>query len=209
MDINVLKRKNLIAVYLVFEDGYKKQLKVNVHFLDKEICYLETELWDNFKKPRKNQKAEIHTYTMNGIYIGKTKFIDTTMTLQKVIFTLIIPQKWEYTQTRSSIRKHAALPFSIKYNDGYEVKGETSDISSGGISFALDEPILPLYYRFNADISIDIPNNGLDDSKTMCIKSETRFLREQEQDKKVLYIYRFINMDSHNLNILKLFLSAK
>ena len=209
MNINILRRKNLIAIYVVYNDGQKKQVKVNIHFLDKDICYLETDLWDNnFKKPKSNQNAELLVYTVNGIYTGKTKIIDTTLSLQKVMFSLSTPSKWTLTQARTSIRKVISLPFIIKYEDGYEIKGETIDISSGGISFALTEPILPMYYKFNAKINIDISSTKLKNSENNDIKSTVKYLRKISSDKATTYVYRFITMDSFSTNILKLLLNT-
>lgn len=208
MDINILKRKNLVAIYLVYRDRIKKMVKVDVHFIDKDVCYLETDLWDNnLRKPRNNQKAEILAYTMNGLYIGNTKIVDTTVTLPKVMFTVENPKKWNYTKTRSSVRKIISLPFTIKYNDGYEIKANTIDISLGGITFALtDEPILPMYYNFNGEIEIDLSNSEISAEVGTVLKSEVKYLREMSTKKASTYVYRFISMDSHYINILKLLL---
>ena len=208
MDVNILKRKNLKSVYLVYKDKVNKQVRVKVHFIDKEVCYLQTDLvGSEVRKPRKNQRAQILAYTINGQFIGKTKIVDTTVTLREIMYTVAIPEKWEYVQTRSSIRKQIALPFTIKYSDGYEVKGETYDISAGGISFTLHEPILPIYYKLNAEVSIDLTGN-IESDNDHSIHSEVKHLRDITEDNTTTYVYRFLAMDSHNINILKLLLNT-
>ena len=209
MDFNILKRKNLIAIYLVYNDGGNKKIKVDIHYLDDGECYLQTDLWDaNINKPKANFSAEILAYTGNGVYVGKTKIIDTTITMQKVMFQVKIPNKWDFSQSRASIRKQIAIPFKIKYNDGYEFQGESFDISSGGVSFVKSEPILPLYKKFVATIEIDLSNISISSISNEVIKSEVKYLREISSEKYTTYVYKFLTVDSHNTNILEILLNS-
>jgi len=209
MDFNILKRKNLIAIYLVYNDGSNKQINVDVHYLDDEGCYFQTDLWDtNINKPKANLNTEILVYTANGVYVGKTKIIDTTITLQKVVFQVKIPKKWEFSQLRASVRKQIAIPFKIKYNDGYEINGESFDISSDGISFVKTEPILPLYKKFVAKIELDLSNISISSISNEVIQSEVKYLREISSEESTTYVYKFLTIDSHNINILKILLNS-
>ena len=209
MDFNILKRKNLIAIYLVYNDGSNKKIKVDIHYLDAEGCYLQADFWNaNINKPKDNFDAEILAYTANGVYVGKTKIIDSTITLQKVLFQVKIPKKWDFSQSRASVRKQIAIPFKIKYNDGYEINGESFDISSGGISFVKQEPILPLYKSFVAKIEIDLSNISISSISNKVIELDVKYLREIQSEQTITYVYKFLTIDSHNTNILEILLNS-
>ena len=128
--------------------------------------------------------------------------------LKEISFVTKAPKSWDYQQLRISSRKDVKIPFSIKYNDGYEISGITNDISLGGISFisALDMP--ELYTRFNAKLTLDLSDYPDTDN----ITADVKFLRINEEaelnENEKFYIFRIIELNPVDTLVLKRILIA-
>lgn len=208
MQENILRNSNLAAIYLVYKDTEKHKFSVNLRFMDTKECYLTTAMQMDFVKPKKNTLVEIFVYSSDGVYKSEVKIADVLTSLNEIVFIVNLPKKWDYTQVRNSSRKQYSLPFKIKYNDGYEISGNTYDISVGGISFMLENPIPSLYTKVNGSIEFTLPSNSAYVVEQTEILTDVKFLRTITPDYTAdkYYVYKFLNLPKDKAEKIKNFL---
>ena len=211
MQQNILRDSNITKVYLLFVDGgARKRLEVKLRFIDKTVCYFATPIPMNFSKPKKKIPAELNVYTSDGIYKTKITLIDCNASLREVLYEVSLPKIWDYIQLRSSTRVPIELPFSIKFNDGYEVTGHTCDLAVGGFSFFSTESIPSIYKKIMGILTLELPKDNIINFPDGKMIAETKFVREKSEIEnhfgETLYIYKFLNLPQDGEMILKNYL---
>ena len=211
MNTNILKNSNLSSIYLIYSDGaYKRRFKVTLRYVDTSECYLVASVLNSFTKPKRNTSAQLIAYTTDGVYNTDVKIVDTNVSIQQeIVFTVNLPKTWNYVQLRRSSRKEYALPFEIKFNDGYVIQGNTKDISLGGISFITDKPISEIYKKVNGVLSFNLPEQSKFIPLSSEIVTDVKYLRMPALDDvedKYCYVYKFLTIQNDSLDALKYFL---
>lgn len=207
---NILRNSDVVSVYLFYEEkDCKTKLKAAIRFLDTKECYLATEMPMQFVKPKRKQPAEVIAYTEDGVYRSSVKIVDCNVTGHELLFTTELPSQWNYTQLRRSSRKQISADFTIAFNDGYQIKATTYDISLDGISFYADEPIKDLYTKITGILTMNLPSNSYVDVGGLNIKTEAKFLRmsknkEKLEDKR--YVFKMIGLSEESSRQLKNYL---
>ena len=210
MQRNILRSSDVTSIYLIYSENYsRKRLSTRISFLDTKECYLASDIPNLFKKPKKNQEAEIVAYTEDGVYKANVKIKDCVMSGNEILYITQLPSTWNYLQLRQSSRKKVEADFCIDFNDGYKINSQIYDISLGGISFYASEPILDVYTKVSGVISFELPSNSYVDIASLPIKVETRFSRWHKNRNNIndqRYVYKFLNMPPELQSDLKKYL---
>ncbi len=210
MQKNILRKSDVSTIYLVFTDGMRKKQEVSLRFMDDKECYLSMPASQQFVKPKKKMAANLIAYTVDGVYTADVKIMDTMQSTNEIMYIVNIPKGWKYTQLRASTRKEVHIPFSIKFNDGYEIKGETENLSLGGIAFYYQDTIPSMYQKLNGVLTFKLPDNVILNFEHGELNVETKFLRsirsEEYMRDDICYVYKFLSMSHEDINVLKSFL---
>ena len=212
MNYNILRDTELSRIYIVYlENGMRKKYNVKLRFMDTKECYFSTSLPDKFRKPKNKIPVEIFAYTTDGIYHTTLKLLDSSVSLTETLFTVEIPKNWDFKQLRQSSRKQQALPFVIKFDDGYEITGTTHDLSLGGFSYIAERNISSIYERLKCKISIEFPNDLIINFNGRKLVTEGQFVRKQEfmgeyAPEGSLYAFRFLGLSGEQNEVLRVFL---
>ena len=208
MQQNILKSYNLSSIYLVYKDAVRHKFLVKLRFIDVNDCYFSTELPPNFIKPKKHTVAELVAYTMDGVYKTQVKINDSSISLDEAVFTVSIPNNWEFIQLRNSTRKRYPLPLILRFNDGFELECQSYDISTGGISFVTAKPIANIYTKVNGSVSFVLPQLKYLPNENNKIVSDVKFLRmlNTEDAPENCYVYKFLNISQMDVDRIKMFL---
>ena len=209
MNTNIFRNTEITKIYLFYVDnGLRVKTEVTMRFMDQKDCYFSAALPMNFKKPKRKIPIDLKVYTSDGIYQSKVTLIDTTTSINDVLFQVSFPKKWDLIQLRSSTRKLAELPFKIKYQDGYTIEGNTHDIAVGGISFINNIHMSSIYKKIPAVITIEFPQNLIINFPDRKLETNVMFVRESNYDNfdNKLFSYRFSALKQEEIDILKMFL---
>lgn len=194
MESNVLTSSDVSTIFLVYIDNHsRRKISVNVNFIDSSECYLSSSILPQFEKPKQNIPADIMVCTPTGIFKAKTTLQDVTVNLNNIIYKLIVPQNWNFSQFRRSTRVQSSLSFNVKYNDGFEIGGNTYDVSLGGISFLANTRINSIYKKLKGVIKIQVPVDASDNPSVRNVECTCSYVRENDnfKDNKTLVIYKF------------------
>lgn len=202
MQQNILRDSNITKIYLIYvNNGSKKKESVSLRFIDKKECYFAAPTPVKFDKPKKKIPAELNVYTTDGVYKTKVTLIDCNMSLREIMYEVSIPNSWDYIQLRASSRKLAALPVTIKFNDGFSING---------VSFFSKETISSIYKRISGILTLELPKDTLINFPDGKMTVEAKFVREKSEIEnhfgEQLYIFKFVNISYDDENILKNFL---
>lgn len=212
MQQNILRSSNITKIYLIYVNpqNARKREMVTLRFMDKKECYFVGKYIPNFVKPKKKTPAEIQVFTPDGVYKTNINIFDSNVSLDEVLYIVSIPQKWDFIQLRKSTRKEVALPFSIKFNDGFEINGNTYDLATGGISFWTKERLSSIYQKISCILTLKLPDNTIINFAEGQLTTEAKFVREKEDldyhPGEKLYIFRFVTLSLDDEMVLKNFL---
>lgn len=212
MQNNILRDSNITKIYLFYTapNGLKKKVNVKLRYMGDKECYFAGAVVPNFAKPKRKSPVEIFVYTTDGIYQAAVKMLDTTLNLNEIIYQVEIPKTWNFKQLRSGSRKNVALPASLKFNDGHEIKFETLDLSIGGFSFLAEEKISSIYQRFSAIGTIEFPSELIMNYPDRKLVTEVKFVRTKDEVEgefgKTFYALKFVQLTPDEQMILKNYL---
>ncbi len=209
MNTNIFRNTDITKIYLFYVDGgIKVKTEVKMRFMDQKDGYFSATLPPNFKKPKRKISAELKVYTSDGVYQSNVTLIDTTTSINDVLYQISFPKKWELIQLRSGTRKHVELPFKIQYQDGYSLEGTTHDLAIGGISFINNLQMSSIYKKIPATITLEFPQNLIINFPDRKLETEVMFVRENKYDNfdNKLYSYRFKSLSQDAIDIIKAFL---
>ena len=205
MNTNMLKNPRITSINLLYFDGTKHlHFPVSIRFSDDKESYLATELSEKFIKPKKNTVATIILYTNAGVYTGTTKIFDTTLSsFSQITFSVNTPQKWNFKRLNLVVRKKLKLPFCIKFNDGYEIKGITYEMSEEDMTFKVKDDIPDLYTRFTAKLTVELQEGENADK----MYADVKFSKTEEDTNfnngEKFYIFKIVDISSADLILLK------
>ena len=209
MEKNILKNKDILDVCLIYADGENKLIesKASVQFIDEEnnTCYLISALPLNMSKPKFKCNVKVIVYTKSGIYKSETKIADMSLSVANIVYNIDIPKYWKYVQMRYSERIPIDTPIEIKYNDGYEITGKTTELSITGFAFMSETEIPELYAKLKGVGSINL----VDKNGSNIISEDVKFVRkiepENDADQLNHYVYKFVNISDRNRFIIRNF----
>ena len=212
----VLRNPDITKIYLSYLDkGKKYKYETQVRFVDNKECYFSIQTPTDFTKPQKRIPVEVVVYTPDGIFKANTVLSDSEVTLAETMFILNSPQMWKYVQMRLNSRKLANIVIKLSFNDGYEVKAPSNNISLGGVSFFCREKIPSIYTKLPCKLTMVLPglDPGIFPNQEFTVTA--RFVREKERADDfhpfdILYVFKFVGMNSieeelleHCLSLLK------
>jgi len=183
MEENILQEKDFTKIVMTYQGDHNEKVtvKVALRYIDKKTCYFGFTLPVKYIKPKRKSTVEFAAYTNNGIYKTSTKLQNTNMSFNEMIFEVITPKTWEYTQRRIGSRKEIAIPLLIHYNDGFEIKVKSSDLSVGGLSFVVRQPIPDVYQRLSCSITLTFPKSILINFENDKLTVSAKILRCKDQ----------------------------
>lgn len=212
MQQDLLRSSDVTKIFLIYESNNKKfRESVSLCFLDNKACYLKGGQPANFVKPKKKTPAELKIYTSNGVYNTTVSLLDVNLSLNNgITYEVTLPKTWNFVQLRASSRKQVKLPVNVQFNDGFLINAETFDISLGGVSFYHNEPIPSIYKKLSGILTIVLPKNTIIDFPNGHMTVETKFVREKSTDDNNdnFYIFKFLNVQSEDLAVLKHFIMS-
>lgn len=209
MQQNILRESNVTKIYLIYKDnGMRKKYAVKLRFMDNKECYFATDLPIQFSKPKRKTPIELNVYTIDGIYKTEITLIDTSVSLNEVLFEVSIPKKWNFIQLRQSTRKEIQLPLTITFNDGFTINATTIDLSLGGVAFYVQQDISSIYKKLSGILTLELPKNTIINFSEGKLVVETKFVREKLliDEGKILYSFKFIGISLEDETVLKNFL---
>lgn len=213
MQENILRSSNVTKIYLTYvESGIKQKFEVKFKYMDSKECYFTTPMGINFHKPKNRTPIELSVYTIDGIYKTSVVLRDTTTSIHEILFQLSIPIQWDFVQLRDSTRVEVALNFSIKFNDGFEIKGQTFDVATGGISYYSKAPISSIYKKVSGILTLEFPAKSFITLPGKKLVKEVKFVREKAgseniyQDLGSLYVFRILSLTPEEAEEIKHFL---
>lgn len=209
---NILKETEVTSIFFIYTDnGMKRKYSVKLRFMDQKECYFAMFMPDKFVKPKKKTPVDIIVYTPDGVYTTQVTLVDTTLSMSDILFNVTIPKTWKFKQLRQSTRKQQALPFNIKFDDGFEINGETFDISLGGISYLADKTFSGIYERLKCTLTVEMPNDLIINFPDKKLITEAYFVRKKENFGEygsggTLYAFKFTKLSNEELEILRHYL---
>ena len=209
MQRNILRNSDIEKIYISYEDKIsKKKFNVKLRFMDDKECYFAMAFFPEFVKPKRNTKAVISAYTEDGVYTSDVRINEATLSMDDLLFVVTLPKEWHFKQSRQSTRKLHELPYSIKFNDGFELKGTTYNISTGGISFVTTQTISSIYERIPGTLTLELSGNIIEAGELSNLNVEVRFVRKQINfdefvSDKILYVWKFSNISEQQQEFLK------
>lgn len=212
MQQNILQSSNITKIYLIYVNpqGARKRESVTLRFMDKKECYFAGSYVASFIKPKKKTPAEIQVFTVDGVYKTQVNIFNSNVSLDNVIYEVSIPKSWDFIQLRKSTRKEVALPFDIKFNDGFELSGETFDLATGGISFWTKGHLSSIYQKVPCILTLKLPDNTIINFANGQLTTEAKYVREKEDYNthpgEKLYIFKFVKLSMDDEMVLKNFL---
>lgn len=212
MQHNILRDTEVTKIYLVYLDSnsVKRKESVKLRFMDNNECYFAGVMPVNFVKPKKKTSAELIVYTEDGVYKSNVVIKESNLSLRDIIYTVSIPQKWDFIQCRNSSRKKVQLPLVIKFNDDFIITAQTEDLSLGGISFFSNQNVSSIYKKISGILTLEFPQDLIINFPDSRLVVETKFVREklnvENHYGEVLYVYKFLSLNSDEQMILKNFL---
>ena len=212
MQQNVLKDNNVVKIILVYTvSGIRKRQQVKLRFMDRKEAFFSAPN-KSFIKPKNKTNVEIACYTPDGVYRSNVTLNDTIQSMNEVLFSVSIPYMWRLSQMRASSRKKTELPVSIKFNDGFEISANTSDVSLGGVSFYTSQPVPSIYKQLTGVLSLKLPKETVINFPNGQMKCEARYQREKEADDffgieaRMMYVFKFLTMTNDDIVVLKNYL---
>lgn len=212
MQQNILKDGGVVKIMLTYMvAGLKKKTQVKLRFMDKKEAFFSAPN-NSFIKPKNKSNVEIACYTPDGVYRSNVTLMDTISSMDEILFSVSIPYVWKLSQMRASSRKKVQLPITIKFNDGFEINATTSDISLGGASFTITQPVPSIYKQLTGMLSLTLPKEtviNFSNGKMLC---EARYQREKEGsdffglDPATMYVFKFLTMTNDDIIVLKNYL---
>lgn len=212
MQNNILRDSNIAKIYIIYTlpNGIKKKVNVKFRYMGNKECYFAGAILPNFVKPKRKSPMEIIVYTSDGVYKANVKILDTSMSLNEIMYQAELPKTWAFTQLRQGSRKNISLPGSLKFNDGYEVQFETFDLSVGGFSFLTTEKISTIYQRFSAIGTLEFPAELIMNYPDRKLVTEVKFVRNKDEIEgefgKTFYALKFVQLTPDETMILKNYL---
>ncbi len=212
MQHNILRDTEVTKIYLVYLDSnsVKRKESVKLRFMDNKECYFAGVMPVNFVKPKKKTSAELIVYTEDGVYKSNVVIKESNLSLRDIIYTVSIPQKWDFIQYRNSSRKKVQLPLVIKFKDDFIITAQTEDLSLGGISFFSNQNVSSIYKKISGILTLEFPQDLIINFPDSRLVVETKFVREklnvENHYGEVLYVYKFLSLNSDEQMILKNFL---
>ena len=164
MKENILAKINIKKIFLYFTDGKKNNRKelVTLRTADNKCCYFMGETIHNLVKPGWFAKAKIIVYTDEGTYTAEEKFVSIDFSLDKILYTIALPKKWDFLQLRVGDRKTTNLPVKIEFSDGLIIDTNIVNLSATGFSVNIKEELTNLQLRFPCNCKINFPENELE-----------------------------------------------
>ena len=209
MQKNILRNSDVEKIYISYEEkSAKKRYIVKLRFMDDKECYFAMDFFPEFTKPKRKTAAKITVYTVDGVYTADVLINDTTHSMNDMLFVVTLPKEWHFKQMRQSSRKRHELPFSIKYNDGFEISGTSYDIAKGGISFVSKQHFSSIYKKLPGVVTIQLSQEYIQAPELSNFTTEAKYVREQmgiddfETD-KILYVWKFSNLSAEQEEFLK------
>lgn len=212
MQQNILKESNITKIFLNYTTtaGIKKKLRVKMKYMDNKNCYFFSDIPENFVKPKPRTNCDLVVYTPDGIYKASVKLVDSSLSLNGIMWEVNIPKTWNFVQLRSGTRKNTDLSGSLKFNDGYEISFQTNDLSIGGFSFFSKERIATNYQRFSCICTLNFPKESFINFPDSKLITEAKFVRTKENIEdhldEFLYGLKFIKLTNDEHLILKNYL---
>ena len=209
----ILKNSDITKVYISYLNrGQKVKQEVRVSFADMKECYFSMATPINFEKPQKRIPVEITVYTPDGVHKGNSVLTETEVTISEVMFILNAPQTWKFVQMRLNARKLANISVKVSFNDGFEMKAPSHNISLGGISFFYKEKLSSIYTKLPCQISLKLP--GLDPElyPTGEFVVTGRYVREKDNADEfhpfdTLYVFKYVGLNFVEEEVLEYCLS--
>ncbi len=211
MEKNILETIIISKIHIVCTvNNIKKKYPVKFRYQDSKLSFFAGELPTNFVKPKKKIPAEIVVYTPNGVYKSDTVLMDCNMTFNEMLYTVKTCTRWDFIQLRRSTRKMTELPLTLKFNDGFEIKTTSYDLSLGGISFFSSTKISSIYTKISGILTIEMPKEVSYEYPDGKIVVEAKYVRALEEINghfgETLYMWKFMNLPAELEENLKYFL---
>jgi len=194
MQEDILQKNNIVKIYICFTDGKKIERKesVIVRALDEKNCYFTGDSIFDLAKPGWFAKAKIVVYTTEGTYIGEGKFINIDFSLDKILYAIGRPKKWEFTQLRVGERKTTKLPIEMVFNDGLTIDTNIINLSDTGFSVNTKENLTNLQTKFPCSCKIELDGEPLE-IKAKYIRQQL-ILDDYEFAGYKKYSFKFMNL---------------
>lgn len=212
MQYNILRSSDVTKIYLIYVNqmGVRKRENVTMRFMDSKETYFVTKSYSSFVKPKKKTQAELHVYTPDGVYKAKVAIMDSNTTLDEITYVTTIPLKWDFIQLRKSTRKRVELPFSLKFNDGFEITGMTDNLSLNGIAFHSKSNISSIYQRLSCILTLELPSDTIVNFVGGKLSVEAKFVRQRDGEGEYFgqqyYVFKFDDLSFENELVLKNYL---
>ena len=212
MQTNILRDSNVTKIFLIYvNNGSRKREAVKLRFMDNRTCLFAATMPVNFVKPKRKTPADIYVYTPDGVYRAKVSILGANLSFNDLLYEVSIPKRWEFIQLRTSSRKQAQLPLTVKYNDGFTIHATSYDLSMGGISYISTQELSSIYKKITGILTVEFPSNSVINFPDGKLTVETKFVREKDvadsyHENEHLNVFRFIGLSSEDEMILKQYL---
>ena len=206
MHDSVLTNHNIIKIYLCFVDGRKISRKELVTFraIDEKNCYFYGPSVLDMVKPGWFNKADLVVYTTDGTYSATVKIREIDFSLEKILYTIANPKKWNFTQLRVSDRKSTSLPIKIEFSDEKVLESEITNLSTAGFSIYAKDNFGSLQMKLPCACQIQLPEGSLS-VKAKYVRQEL-ILDDYELAGYKSYSFKFINLFPDQKALLKNYL---
>lgn len=208
MHDNVLANHNIIKIYLCFVDGRKISRKELVSFraIDEKNCYFFGPSVIDMVKPGWFNKADLVVYTTDGTYSTTVKIKDVDFSVEKILYTISKPKRWNLTQLRVSDRKSTSLPIKIEFFDGKILESEITNLSVTGFSIYAKDNLGSLQMKFPCSCEIGLPAS-VQTVKAKYVRQEL-ILDDYELVGYKAYSFKFADLFPEQKSILKNYLQS-
>lgn len=212
MEKNILKEADVVKMFIHYTmpNGLLKKEQVTLRYMDNSGSFFAGDIPTNYTKPKKNSAAELVVYTPDGIYKSSVKYVDSSVSLNEVLYHTTIPKIWTFSQRRSGTRKCVELDMTLNFNDGMEIKGKTYNLSNGGFSFYTDANLTTVQQRFPVKLTLEFPEDLIINFPDRKLSTEVKCQRikdAQEYGYNVkLIVFKFTGLTNEQALILKNYL---
>ena len=205
MQEDVLQKNNIVKIYLCYTDGRNIERKelVELQAKDEKAIYLVGDSKGNLSKPGWFAKAKIVIYTTDGTYTGEGK-ISIDFSLNKILYTIGRPKKWEFISLRVGDRKRTKLPVEIEFNDGLIINAKIVNLSETGFSICSKENLTNMQTKFPTNCKLEIAEDLLS-VKAKYVRQQL-ILDDYELAGYKIYGFKFLSLLPNQRMILKNFL---
>lgn len=203
MEENALAKNNIVKIFLCFVDGKKVSHKdlVELRAMDEKNCYFYAPSNYNLVKPGFFAKAQIIVYTTDGTYTASERIRNIDFALDKTLYTIAKPKKWEFTQKRVGERKTTSLPVKIEFNENVVWETNIVNISVSGFSVYSPDRLSNLQTKFPCKCTIEFPD-GIQEIKAKHVRQQM-ILDDYELAGQSAHSFRFLNIMPDQKLILK------